>query len=495
MMVETIAVDQVMVNAQKAFHEYKTTKPELRARFLLAIAEELQTNETSIVHNAQIETHLPEARLKGEMQRTIFQLKSFANLIEAGDWLRAVIDLGNPDRKPAAKPDIRKTFVPVGPVVVFGASNFPLAFSTAGGDTASALAAGCSVIVKSHPAHQKTSASVASAIRSAMEKCGVPDFVFQHVDDGSHRIGQELVTHPVTKSVSFTGSYAGGKALFDLANLRPNPIPVFAEMGSINPLVILPHAMSRPDLAELIANSVLLGVGQFCTNPGLIIAMESDDLPAFIGELTKNISRASGGQMLHAGIAESFRARKERALHQPGVQSLVDVCGVDTHEIGYPAIAAIESEDFLTNETLAEEVFGPFSLIVKCKNMEAVLKVLRSLQGQLTATIFGSMSELQSNPGLMPQLQEICGRLIYNGVPTGVEVCAAMHHGGPFPASTDSRFTSVGTDAIYRFVRPVTFQDFPDHLLPDELQNSNARGVLRCVNNEWTRRNIQPASN
>ena len=483
-------ITAVMQKAEEVFGAYKKVSAAGRAALLRTIASQIDALGDTLIQTASAETHLPEARIKNEKGRTMNQLNAFAQLLESGDWVEASIDTADPERKPAPKPDLRKMLFPLGPVVVFGASNFPLAFSTAGGDTASALAAGCPVVVKSHPAHPRTSALVASAIQQAIAVCKLPANLFQHVDDSSIEAGQQLVQHPVTKAVAFTGSYQGGKALFDLANKRPEPIPVFAEMGSVNPLVVLPEAIkTNKDIPSMVASSITLGVGQFCTNPGLLLVLEHEGLPLFLEELAQKISQASPAKMLHKGIAVNYSHRKKESLVQSGVTTLAEVA-VAEEEAGSPALAAVSAHDFLANEVLKEEVFGPYSLIVKCKDKAELLAVVSSLRGQLTATVFGGKDELKNYTAITEALHQRCGRLIFNGVPTGVEVCKSMQHGGPFPATTDSRFTSVGVDAIYRFVRPVSYQDFPDDLLPLELRNQNTLNILRCVNGTWTRDHI-----
>jgi 2,5-dioxopentanoate dehydrogenase len=484
--------EDVLYRAEKAFQLYKKITPQKRAEFLYAIAEQIDLLGDALIQAAMEETCLPEPRLKNERGRTTNQLKSFAKLLEAGDWLQASIDTGDPERKPAPKPDLRKMLYPVGPVVVFGASNFPLAFSTAGGDTASALASGCTVVVKSHPAHPRTSNLVANAIRAALQQCNLHEDIFQEVTDTSIEAGQQLVKHPLTKAVAFTGSYQGGKALFDIANQREEPIPVFAEMGSINPVVVLPGIVrENKTLAATLASSILLGAGQFCTNPGLLITIDTDGLAAFLHKLSAEMAVAAPGTMLHTGIAASYKHKRSEALKQKGVLRLVEGIAETTDRQGAPGLALVDAHNFIANTVLKEEVFGPYSLIVKCENEQQLLSVIESLKGQLTATIFGLPEELPGYQNVVDSLHARCGRLIFNGVPTGVEVTKAMHHGGPFPSSTDSRFTSVGTDAIYRFVRPVCYQDFPEDLLPLELKNKNELNILRCVNGTWTHNAIE----
>jgi 2,5-dioxopentanoate dehydrogenase len=483
-------IDDVMKKAEEAFHKYKKFNGVEKGNFLRTIASQLEALGDLFIKTANEETHLPEARLRGERARTIHQLNAFATLLEKGDWVNASIDVGDTERKPLAKPDLRKMLFPLGPVVVFGASNFPFAFSTAGGDTASALASGCSVVVKSHPAHPRTSALAAKAIGKAIEITDVPEFTFQHIEDSSIEAGQQLVQHSLTKSASFTGSYQGGKALFDLASQRSEPIPFFAEMGSINPVVLLPGAIKyNKELASMLAGSITLGAGQFCTNPGLMLAIEDIDFYPFLDDLSNKISTVSPSPMLHRGIAATYDKRKNESLQQPGVKVLAEVATLK-EETGSPALGLVSALNFLENDYLKEEVFGPYSLVVKCRNEEELTAVIKSLKGQLTATLFGDANELQKYPTVIDVLRERCGRLIFNGVPTGVEVCKSMQHGGPFPSTSDSRFTSVGVDAIYRFVRPVAYQDFPESQLPMELRNSNKLNILRCVNGEWTRNQI-----
>ena len=484
--------DEVLQRADKAFQVYRTVSSQKRAELLHAIAEQIDQLGDELITIAGEESCLPEARLKNERGRTTNQLRAFAKLLEAGDWVQASIDTADPERKPAPKPDLRKMLFPVGPVVVFGASNFPLAFSTAGGDTASALASGCTVVVKSHPAHPKTSSLVAGAIRAALRQCSLAEDIFQEVTDTSIEAGQQLVKHPLTKAVAFTGSFAGGKALFDLANQREEPIPVFAEMGSINPVVLLPGAIrGNKALPATFAASVVLGVGQFCTNPGLLIAVDTEGFAPFLHKLSVEVAQAAPGNMLHTGIAANYKHKRTEALKQKGVMRLTEVKTETTERQGAPALALVNARDFMASAVLKEEVFGPYSLIVKCEDETELRHVIESLQGQLTATVFGSPEELPEYKACIDALHVRCGRLIFNGVPTGVEVTKAMQHGGPFPASTDSRFTSVGTDAIYRFVRPVCYQDFPEQFLPLELRNNNELNILRCVNGTWTRNAVE----
>lgn len=478
-----------MQESHLAFLSYKNFSGKKKAEFLRAIADEIEVLGSELVQTAMRETNLPEARIINERGRTTGHCRMFADLVEEGSWVEARIDTAQPDRMPAPKPDIRKMLVPIGPVVVFGAANFPLAYSTAGGDTASALAAGCTVVVKAHPAHTETSALVASAIQKAMEKTGMPKGVFQHVYGVGFEVGQALVKHPLTKAVGFTGSFAGGKALFDLANQRPEPIPVFAEMSSINPVILLPETLSRDAgaTASKLAASITLGVGQFCTNPGLIIAMEGDGLNRFLQSLSAEIQKVLPGTMLHQGIADNYHQKLNQALAQKGVMVEGQSKETGNNEQGRPLVASAPAEAFVKNPALAEEVFGPFSLIIRCKNIDELHAVVNRIRGQLTTTIIADEAELLKHRNLLNILTEKAGRLIMNGVPTGVEVCPSMMHGGPFPATTDSRFTAVGTDAIKRFARPVAYQHFADALLPDELKEANPLGIWRLVNGKWNK--------
>ncbi|MBT1685970.1 aldehyde dehydrogenase (NADP(+)) [Dawidia soli] len=480
-------IDTILQQAAAAFDRYRWVTGAGKAAFLFKIADDIAAITDELVALAQAETNLPEARLRGEIGRTTNQLREFSALVDQGTWVQATIDTALPERKPLPKPDLRKMQVPIGPVVVFGASNFPFAFSTAGGDTASALAAGCSVIVKSHPAHPRTSARVAAVIGAAVNATGMPQHVFQHIEDSSIEVGQQLVRHPLTQAVAFTGSQQGGMALYHLAAQRPNPIPVFAEMGSVNPVIVLPEIMkTHAALPATLAASIVQGVGQFCTNPGLLFALRGDGLGNFLTALGNAIHGSAPAKMLHPGIARNYSIKKAHATAQAGVSVVATAMDTDDDTQGVPAVARVHARDFIRNPALHEEVFGPFSLVVTCDNADELGDALAALPGQLTTSLFGTADELKHYTNLVLALQKQCGRMIFNGVPTGVEVCKAMQHGGPFPATTDARFTSVGTDALYRFVRPFCYQDAPEALLPAELRNANPLQILRCVNNRWT---------
>jgi NADP-dependent aldehyde dehydrogenase len=486
-------LDEVNASLQEAhiaFLSYKNFNGKKKAEFLRAIADEIEALDQTLVNTAMRETNLPEARIINERGRTTGHCRMFADLVAEGSWVEARVDTALPDRKPLPRVDIRKMLVPLGPVIVFGAANFPLAYSTAGGDTISALAAGCPVIVKAHPAHAETSELVAGAIKKAIEKTGMPRGVFQHLHGAGFQVGQALVKHPLSKAVGFTGSLAGGKALFDLANQRLEPIPVFAEMSSINPVILLPETLARnaEKTAATLAASITLGVGQFCTNPGLILAIEGDGLTQFIEALSVEFQKALPGTMLHQGIADNYSKKLSQALAQKGVKAEGQSPLEGNASQGKPMIASVSAEEFIKNPALAEEVFGPFSLIVRCKNSEELHSAVNSSLGQLTASLIGDDGELSNYSSMLNILVEKAGRLIVNGVPTGVEVCPSMQHGGPYPATTDSRFSAVGTDAIKRFSRPVAFQNFPDSLLPEELKEANPLGIWRLKNNEWVKK-------
>lgn len=463
-------IEETMERSWKAFHEYRKQPIHKRVELMHAIADEILALGDDLIHTASRETNLPFDRLAGERNRTIFQLKSYSEGISSGRSLEIRIDKGDASAAPP-KPDLRKMKVPLGPVVIFGASNFPFAYSTAGGDTASALAAGCTVVVKAHPAHPETSEKVTLAIKNALKKAGLPESIFEHLHGKSFEVGKALVLHRYTCAVAFTGSFTGGRALFDLNAQRRVPIPVFCEMGSVNPVFILPQKLkeSTEDTARNLAASVTLSVGQFCTNPGIIFGIEGETLDNFIKILGAEARKKGAAPMLHEGIAKGYKERSERAVSQPGVDP------VDTLEKkeGTPLIASVSGKDFLDNPILHEEVFGPFSIVVRCANLGEMTRAAESMEGQLTTTIIATEEELLNAPGLVDVLSFRCGRIIFNGVPTGVEVSHAMTHGGPYPATTDSRFSAVGEDAIQRFLRPLSFQNWPASALPSELQNDN----------------------
>lgn len=480
-------IETTLLAANEAFQLSRNYPISKRVAFMRAVADEIEALDKTLIETAMAESNLPEGRLVGEKGRTIFQWRSYADALERGDCLQGSIDTANAERTPP-KPDLRKTNIPIGPVAVFGASNFPFAFSTAGGDTASAIAAGCSVVVKAHPGHPKTSTIMAHAISSAAEKAGMPAGIFSHILSSSYEAGQMIVSHSIIKAVGFTGSLRGGAALVALGNSRPDPIPVFAEMGSINPVFFLSEKLKNAadEVAKAYVGSITLGVGQFCTNPGLAVAIDNPELDVFIESLIEAVKIASPATMLNDGIAKSYFQNREHVSSQEGVQVLATSELAATEGQGIPTLATVTAHEFLANINLQDEVFGPFALLVKCKDAEEMENVAAHLQGQITASIIGTDSDLMSNSKLVSLIQLKCGRILFNNYPTGVEVVKSMHHGGPYPAASDSRFTSVGADAILRFTRPFSYQNWPDALLPDELKNSNPLHIWRTINNTLT---------
>lgn len=457
--------------AWKAFKEYRNVSDGKRAEFLNTIADEIEALGDELIQVYCTESGLPEGRAQGERGRTCFQLRSMAEMLLKGNWRQTEIDTAIPDREPMPKPDLRQTVIPLGPVAVFGSSNFPLAYSTAGGDTASALAAGCPVIVKSHPMHAGTGELVASAIIKAAEKTGMPNGVFSNLNSSGFAVGQQLVKDPKIKAVGFTGSIRGGRALMDMAAERPEPIPVFAEMGSINPVVISQGALQKEadKWAETYAGSITLGTGQFCTNPGLILAVDSPELNQFATTLASKIVEVEPMVMLGPNIKSAFSSLKSEVTSQNGVEVITSSVSVEEN-FADQTVAMVSGSEFLKNPKLHQEVFGPFSIIVKCKDEAELVEILDGLEGQLTGTIIAENEEISSIQDIVEAMTYRVGRIIFNGVPTGVEVCPAMNHGGPYPASSDSRFTAVGLNAIKRWMRLVSYQSFPAELLPNELK-------------------------
>ncbi|MEN2281778.1 aldehyde dehydrogenase (NADP(+)) [Algoriphagus sp. SE2] len=482
-------LDTIFSAAQEAFLSYKNLSNFKKADFLEKIAEILEENRSAIVLMAVRESNLPEGRINGELGRTTGQIKLFASQVRDGSWLEATIDPADPNRTPLPKADIRRMLTPIGPVVVFGASNFPLAFSTAGGDTISALAAGCPVIYKGHPAHPDTSKFVGECISQAVKKSGLPEGVFTHVEGGV-KMGQDLVKNPLAKAVAFTGSFGAGKSLFNIANDRKVPIPVYAEMGSVNPIFTFPQRLANElvPMAQSFVSSLTLGSGQFCTNPGLIF-VPKDLASRFENAVSEALKSAAESPMLHEGIASSYytaienlKSRPElKWVKVPDAKHLINVS---------PALAEIKASDWIADELFQEEVFGSFALMVVYENESELIEVAKRVHGQLTITLWADTSELKSQEELINLLEEKCGRLLFAGVPTGVEVGYAMQHGGPFPSTTDARSTSVGAHAIKRFARPIAFQDMPSELLPDALKNDNPLGIMRQVNGKFTTEKI-----
>ena len=478
--------------ASEAFKEYSTISGIKKATFLNTIADEILALDDTLIQMYCSETGLPEGRAKGERGRTVGQLRSFATLVAEGSWVEATIDTAQPNREPMPKLDLRKMNIALGPVVVFGASNFPLAYSTAGGDTAAALAAGCPVIVKSHPMHAGTGELVASAIIKAAEKTGMPNGVFSNLNSSGIEVGQELVAHSKVKAVGFTGSIKGGRALLDIAAKREEPIPVFAEMGSINPVVILPKALDNrnEEIAKTYAGSITLGAGQFCTNPGLILGIKSDSLSVFRNHLSQEIMDINPSCMLHPNIKKGYDANKDKVVAQAKVSITANYESDVQNNYAQQAVVSVDGKSFLENPTLHLEVFGPFSMVVECANKEELETIIANLEGQLTGTIISDNDEITNFQKVIAAMQNRVGRIIFNGVPTGVEVCESMVHGGPYPASTDSRFSAVGITSIKRWVRPFSYQNWPNNLLPKELQNENPLEIFRSVDDARVKNKI-----
>ncbi len=459
-------VDRAAQFAHDAFAAYSQKTGAERGRFLRRIAENIEALGDELITRANQETALPEPRLRAETARTCNQLRLFADVVEEGSWVDARIDHGDRDRKPLPKPDVRSMFRPIGPVVVFGASNFPLAFSVAGGDTASAFAAGCPVIVKAHPAHPGTSELVGLAISEAVRSCELPEGTFSLLYDSGNEVALALVKHPLIKAGGFTGSHAGGRALFDAAVSRPDPIPFYAEMSSINPVIILPSALTDQTASGLHA-SVTLGAGQFCTNPGLLLL--SDDANEFINKLGDLMTNTPEQTMLTPAITTNYKNGVSARMNHAGVQTIGG------------ALFKTDASQFLASSELSCELFGPSSLVVTYADRQELIELIESLEGQLTATIHGSEEDLIEYSDVVRLLETKAGRLVFNGFPTGVEVGHAIVHGGPYPATSEGRSTSVGTRAIYRFARQVCFQDFPNNALPVELREENPLAIRRMV--------------
>lgn len=477
-------INNAMEKAEEAFGANRSKSGEDKARLLKHIVREIELLGDQLVERVCAETGLSAERVRGERQRTVDQLIMFADLVREGSWINARLD-GN----------IRRMLIPIGPVVVFGASNFPLAFSVAGGDTASALAAGCPVVVKAHPAHPGTSELVARAIQSAVASSGFHEGTFSMVHGRNYGISIDLVTHSLTRAVGFTGSVQAGRAIFDAAASRPSPIPVFAEMGSVNPVFILPEALrKRPgQIAKELVESVTLGAGQFCTNPGLVFGIRGEAMNAFLAEITTLLENTSTFTMLHEGICSAYNQSIRTVSKIEGVEIVSDARS-DSTESGSKAGAHVFTTDqntFLNNSQLSEEIFGPSTLIVQVASEESFETIAHNLNGNLTASLHGMDEEIQEYSHLIEKLKNRVGRLIFNDFPTGVKVCASMHHGGPYPATTDVRSTSVGTAAIERFTRPICYQNFPESALPLELQNENKLRIWRLIEGQLTKDNYQ----
>ena len=474
-------VSRAVELAGEAFPLYSALPGKNRATFLRTIADEIERTVEDIAARGPLETGLPDARMRGETGRTVGQLRMFAALIEDGSWVDARIERAQPERQPLPKPDIRSMNRPLGPVAVFCASNFPLAFSVAGGDTAAALAAGCPVVVIAHESHPGLAEIVGGAVMRAALATKMPDGVFSLLFGGGRTVGVSVVQHPAIQAVGFTGSRSGGTALMEIAAARPQPIPVFAEMSSVNPVVILPGALERGEvaLAEAFFASLTLGAGQFCTNPGLVFLPEGKGL-VFIDKLRTLIEASQPALMLNRGISEGYKSSVEAVANTEGVQTLGRCRAEIPPGHGGPAVFNVSLRRFLEDDYLREEMFGPAALLVR-GTVREIAAAIPELEGQLTASIHGTEAELAEESGLLSALASKVGRVVFNGFPTGVEVCHSMVHGGPFPATSDGRSTSVGTLAIHRFTRPFSWQSFPDALLPAELQDENTLGIERLV--------------
>lgn len=472
-------IEEAVLLASNAFEELKGISHFKKAEFLSRIAELLTEKEDLILQQYIRESGLSYERGKIEMKRTIFQLTSFSALVKENNWREVSIDLADDSRIPP-KPDLRKMLFGIGPVVVFGASNFPLAYSTIGGDSVSALAAGCPVIVKSHPLHAGTGELVANCVIQAAKETEMPNGIFSNLNAEGFEVGVALVNHRLIKAVGFTGSIKGGRALFDIANQRAEPIPVFAEMGSVNPVVLLPKSLvpKVDEWSTMYADSISASCGQFCTNPGLLFCVKSNASDEFVEQLTKKLLQKDAQTMLHPSIHSSFERLKTERLDDEAVRYF-EKEGELNSNVGRQTIAVVSGKNFRNNPSLEEEVFGPFSLVVECDSVNEIIACLKKLNGQLTASVLGKVDEVNEHLDVVKVLQNKVGRIVFNGVPTGVEVCPSMHHGGPYPASTDARFTAVGIDSIKRFARPIAFQNCPDELLPDELKHSNPLNLVR----------------
>lgn len=469
--------------AAEAFGVFSELAPVERAQFLRCVGREINGLGEALIGRAMAETGLPRARLETERLRTVSQLEFFADIVREGAWIDATIDPAKPDRVPTPRLDLRRRHVALGPVAVFGASNFPLAFSVAGGDSAAALAAGCPVVVKGHPAHPGTGELVARAVRAAVSQCGLPSGTFSYLPGTTQSLGAALVADPRIRAVGFTGSRAGGLALAKIAAMRPEPIPVFAEMSSINPVILFPAAArSRgAQLGRAYVASVTLGAGQFCTNPGVLLYLEGTDVDAFLQAAGEAMRECPAQQMLAAGIHANFTRGVECLSGHPAVQHLVrgqEAAGTNKAQ---GALFTVDAAQFMADEALRQEAFGPSSLIVHARDLAQLGAVVDLLEGQLTATVLFDDEDAELVAALLPRLQRKVGRIIGNGWPTGVEVCHAMVHGGPFPATTDVRSTSVGALAIQRFLRPICYQNLPDALLPPALRNGNPLQLVRRV--------------
>ena len=472
--------------AGRDFAAFASTPAETRALFLETIAQNILDLGDALLERCHAECGLPMARLQGERARTVGQLRMFAQVARDDSWRDPRIDTAQPDRQPLPKPDLRRAHIPLGPVVVFGASNFPLAFSVAGGDTASAFATGNPVVVKAHDSHPGTSELVGEAILSAVKSLGLPPGVFSLLHGPGRKLGPILVKHPATKAVALTGSLTAGRALFDAAASRPDPIPVFAEMSSLNPFIVLPTALARRGaaIATQLVGSITLGVGQFCTKPGLVFVQPGPGYEEFNGALANAAAAVAPATMLHAGICDSFTRGSKSLLDLPGVEVVgrASAAPDSVKNEGAAVVVRVSAETFLSTPELREEYFGPLGIIIETPDEQTLLRCLTVLGGQLTITFHGDDADFTGAANIVDAATRMAGRIVFNSVPTGVEVCPSMQHGGPWPAASDARFTSVGTAALVRFTRPVAWQGAPESLLPEVLRDANPRGLIRLVN-------------
>jgi NADP-dependent aldehyde dehydrogenase len=492
----TNEVEAIAAKATAAFKIYSQTTAEEKAVFLETIADEIMALGDELIHRAMAESGLPAARLTGERGRTTGQLRSFAQLLREGSWVQARIDTAIPDRQPLPKPDLRYMMIPIGPVMVFGASNFPFAYSAAGGDTASALAAGCPVIVKAHPSHPGTDAMVSQAIISAAKKTNMPDGVYSMLFS-DEETAIKMVTHSAVKAIGFTGSRKGGMAIFNAAVNRAEPIPVYAEMSAVNPVILMPGAVASnaAGIAQGLVGSVTLGVGQFCTNPGLVFMVDDTNAGTFLQTLSDGIKNVLPATMLSKNICANYNKGIDLLKNEAVVTTLSQSATAPdaTKTEASPHVFTVAQKDFIVNKQLAQEVFGPATVVVLCKDIAGITEVLDTMEGQLTATVHANAEDEKTLTPVIELMKEKAGRIVFGGFPTGVEVCDSMVHGGPFPSTTDGRSTSVGSAAIQRFVRPVSYQNFPQHLLPDALKDNNPLHILRMINGVWSKHAIQQA--
>ena len=489
-------IEHAMTAAERAFAVLRDSSVETISALLENIASEIESLGDELIDMAAQESGLPAPRLTGERARTAGQLRLFGSVIREGSFVDARIDTALPDRKPLPRPDLRRMLIPTGPVVVFGASNFPLAFSVAGGDTASALAAKNPVVVKAHPAHPGTSELVGSAITRAVQKTGLPAGTFSMLHGVDPAVSIKLVRHPATRAVAFTGSERAGRAIFDAAAQRPHPIPAYVEMGSNNPIFVLPGAITgSPDsFAQGLFGSINLGVGQFCTSPGVIVGQDGDAFRTFKERLADSFKNAAPATMLHPGILTGYSQNVEARGKINGISAVHSSQEADVSKTeALPVLFDTDATTWLGQRELATEIFGPSAVLVRWQSKEDLLRIASEWDGTLTASVFGTAQDLKEFRDLIKILEMKAGRVLFNSFPTGVEVSHAMHHGGPYPATADAKFTSVGTAAILRFLRPVCYQNFPEEALPVELRNENKRQIWRMLNGQITREDVKAA--